>query len=450
MPRNKNRNNETPKGPQPERGQDTTEPRFKRRQFHLREWAAEVVKVERCSSVEYAAGPNWGKLFEYNHAAKNHRCYLRGKGNYLSIELTLEVHAVHLDPSPSILGTVNIPTEDAKLSLRLFGSSALVEIFVDPEKIRGQPKVPGDCWAIFLRGHNEYEMKKSTEMFGRLENLAREMPDASFNSRNFYTETGYATDTQIPEPLPAVGHYYHEMTGGGLLFTGNLASASFLQEVGQGNFRPKLGQDTPNVTTRAMERGGPAYKFSTMMPALQHSSKDDKPGARLTRLERLERRRARRAEPEVVPDVAAVPLKFSAVVIDEDTAEGAQLAAPQSSAQSRTAAAQQTGSLPIAFTTGSLPTAFTAGSLSLAGADSVREPSISGSEEYPIKGILEEDVNSDGESMFLVEWEGDYEPSWQPRNDISIEAMSAWRVATETSKKRKGKGRAGSRKKSKK
>ncbi|KAL8941394.1 MAG: hypothetical protein Q9216_002272 [Gyalolechia sp. 2 TL-2023] len=401
MPRNKSQR----KGPGPERRQQKTQLKIKRRQVHLQEWAAEVVKVDRCDSIQYEAGPNWGREFEYNHEERNRRCYLRAKGNHLGIGLTLELHAVHLDPSPTILGTIHFPTDDAKLSLRLFGTSALVELFIDPKKARGQPKQPGDCWAIFLRGYNDYEKKKTEEMFGRLESMAREMPDAWFNHRVFYTMTGYATDTAMPKvPATMVGNYYHEMKGGGITFTGNFASANFLQEMGVRDFRPALGQDTPNVTTRARERGGPAYMFSTMTPALKISRNDVK-----------------------------------------SVVEGVQLAVPPH---------QITQPLGVvAQETGSLPTAGTQGSLSIAGTESVREPSASGSEEYPIKGILEEDVNSDGESMFLVEWEGDYDPSWQPRDDISIEAMSAWNVVKETSKKskkRKGKGRGGSRKKSKK
>lgn len=66
---------------------------------------------------------------------------------------------------------------DAKISLRLYDATALIEIFTDPKKKRGEAAVAGDYWAIFSRGHNDYKKKNAGAILQRLENLTREMPD---------------------------------------------------------------------------------------------------------------------------------------------------------------------------------------------------------------------------------------------------------------------------------
>lgn len=122
MPRNKNRNSQA-KGPRPQRNYQKLVPRFKRRQVRVDEWTAEVVKVERCSSKEesYNAGSGWEGVFEYDTADKNRRCYLRGKGNVLGLDLTLEIFAVHCDRSPAVLHLFTI----VKASMSPCGSSCI-------------------------------------------------------------------------------------------------------------------------------------------------------------------------------------------------------------------------------------------------------------------------------------------------------------------------------------
>ena len=200
-------------------------------------WAAEVVTAEQCTSEEYKSD-QWRTRFEYSHIQKNSCCHLQGTGGLHDLVLTLFTTKEVRYPKPQSIATFRFPTAAAKISLRLYDSRALIEIFTDPVKKKGQRTV-GDYWAIFLRGHNDYEKQQATKMLRRLENLPREMPDQWFSYRNFITAIGLATDTELPVPS-TVGQYTHEMAGANLTFTGNFARAGFLEALGVRNYRPRL------------------------------------------------------------------------------------------------------------------------------------------------------------------------------------------------------------------
>ncbi|KAL9014041.1 MAG: hypothetical protein Q9173_001291 [Seirophora scorigena] len=363
------------------------------------EWVAEVLKAERCSSVEYGLN-QWSK----------------------DLTLTLFTTAVISDPNPQNIHTFSFPVVDAKISLRLYDATALIEIFIDPKKKRGEAVVAGDYWAIFLRGHNDYEKKNAGAMLRRLENLAREMPDNWFSYRSFFTVSGQATDTSAPPPV-SVGQYNHEMAGGSLKFSGNFATAKFLGALGHRNFRPRL--EVTNVTTRKMARESDAYRFSTVLPALRPKTKGQRKSGRL---QDLEARRSKRARSEAASsDSGPVRLQFHKVVIQANVGKIAEQSVGQvhpasdepSSARSSTVVANPPS-----------------------------ESGSSSSQDYPIKRIVDDRVK-DGVPEVLVEWEEEgHGLWWVPEDDVSPEALRIYREAQEasSSKKRrpptrKGRGR---------
>ncbi|KAI4287666.1 MAG: hypothetical protein L6R35_003072 [Caloplaca aegaea] len=382
------------------------------------EWVAEVFKAERCSSVEYRLN-QWSKVFEYSQHLKHERCYLRGTGGLQDLTLTLFTTAVIHDPNPQNIHTFSFPAAVAKISLRLYDATALIEIFTDPKKKRGEAVAAGDYWAIFLRGHNDYEKKNAGAMLRRLENIAREMPDNWFSYRNFFTVPGHATDTSGPPPV-AVGQYNHEMAGGSAKFSGNFATAKFLEALGHRNFRPRLGET--NVTTRKMARESDAYRFSTVLPALRPRSKGQRKSARL---EKLEAQRSRRARSEAASsDSGPVRLQFPIVVIRAKSGQVAE----QSAGETNPAADERTSTRS--------PTVV---------ANPPSESGSSSSQDYPIKRIVDDRIE-DGVPEVLVEWEEEgHDYWWLPEDDVSAEALRVYREAKEasSSKKRKAPAKRG-------
>ncbi|KAL8903082.1 MAG: hypothetical protein Q9207_004161 [Kuettlingeria erythrocarpa] len=257
-------------------------------------WLAQVIKAERCDSEEYKRW-EWTTVFE------------------------IPGHDV-LEPYNG--ADVSVTCADAKISLRLYDSSALIELFTHPIEKRGQPVAPGDFWAISLRGHNDYEKGQVGAMMRRVEYLAREMPDLWFSYRNFFTIPGFGTDTTLPPaPFASVGRYVHEMAGSNMTFAGNLARVDILEALGHRGYRPRLGES--QMETRAMARQSNAYRYSTVLPAVKppRKAKDKTP-----RLERLEARRAKRAGTEEVEEVEEEEEEEEAV---EDAVEEAATSNPR-------------------------------------------------------------------------------------------------------------------------
>ncbi|KAI4191850.1 MAG: hypothetical protein LQ346_004578 [Caloplaca aetnensis] len=369
-------------------------------------WLAEVIKAERCNSEGYKRW-EWTTVFEYSQHERDARCYLRGTGGITNLVLTLFTDTGFPDTTsskPTTVQTFPFPAHDAKISLRLYDSSALIELFTHPVKKRGQPVESGDFWAISLRGHNDYEKVQVGAMMRRVESLAREMPDLWFSYRNFFTIPGLATDTTIPPaPFASVGRYVHEMAGGNMTFTGNLARADILEGLGHRGYRPRLGES--RMVTRAMARESNAYRYSTVLPAVKPPRKGKE---KTPRLERLEARRAKRAGTEEYSEV-------------EEAAEDEQKTGTQAE-QSEPATALGESS------------------------ESKDSPSEASSGEHPVKSILSDKVQK-GVQMYRVEWEEQGRArSWVTEDQVSAEALSVYQQAkddAQSKKKRKAPAKRG-------
>ncbi|KAI4208647.1 MAG: hypothetical protein LQ349_009691, partial [Xanthoria aureola] len=369
-------------------------------------WDAEVIKIERCTSVEYLTN-EWRKVFEFTPLQKDKRSYLRGSGGLQDLVLTL--YSTVENTVTETFRTFPFPAPDATLSVRLYDTNALIEIFTDPIKEPGADL--GDYWAIFLRGHNHQERLNVTNMLRHLEGLVRAMPDEWFSYRNFFTVPGEATDAIIPPPPIAEAQHTYDMAGGVSLFlTGNLATRQALELFGHRNFR-QTARETRSMT-KPVSKGRPgAYQTSTMAPALR-------PGTRRSeRLAKLEVQRDRR-------ETAFLP-----VVIRPQ--QGFQ--ADQSEGQSPRATSDDSSVLSSVTLTSHR-------------SDNVNIPD-KGSvdpEEYDIERILKDDVDEDGDPIYLIKWKPNevtgegYDDTWEPEDNISSEALAVYSLGKEkSSSKRK-------------
>lgn len=413
--------------------------------FKTSEWHAEVREVKRCYSTFYNGGHGFITDWEYTPDEPNRRCFLIGDGDLRQISLTLKVNAVHKDPNPDVLHQFSIPTEGGQISLRLFDKGMYMELHIDPDRQDNEQPI-GTYWAFTFRAHNEPEMKLARAMLRRLEFMTREMPDVWFKYRNYYTVPGAINrdqdNVELERPAePQEGYFRMELSGGhSMEFTNHLATTPFLRAFGYQDVRPARPQEDPvgplqhPRLTRSMVLASPAYAFSSLTPSNAVSIKVIKKGKLSKKLSKLETRRAQRAlagtvygkhvESEVPSESSEGVLCFAAVVIPPP---GAENAAIQSSAsQAADPSATQV-------------------------ADEGTEAASAGSDvEYPIKEILDEDVNSDGETMYLMDWEGDFEATWQPEGNISNEALLAWKAKKRPTRKRPAKQRGRPRKRGRK
>ncbi|KAL8685668.1 MAG: hypothetical protein Q9224_005726 [Gallowayella concinna] len=408
--------------------------RLRRKQYKLRPhnasvnialWDAEVIKVERCSSVEYLSD-TWHRIFEYSREQKNNRYYLEGAGNSDDLVLTL-YQTLEFGSDRNTIKTFPFPVPDAKISLRLYDANALIEIFTDPT---GNDTV-SDYWAVFLRGHNEQSKIDALNMLRRLEGLARAMPNDWFSYRNFFTVPGEATDTRIPAEI-AEGQHAYQMAGGMTLqLTGVLATRQALELFGHRNFR--LTGNVHRPTTRSMTRArSQVSKVSNTV-----ADRSNKQSAKAAKKAAKAAKKAARREVRMMRKFSPLGSSLSEVVLT-----------PQTGHQ-----AQQSEGVPKAATD---QNEFPSSSGTVQGDINQSDKGQSDSEEYPIKGILEENVDEDGQPIYLVSWEREsFEDSWEPEENISLEALKVFRLAEQKktlSKKRKPKKKARGRpaKKSKK
>ncbi|KAL8973190.1 MAG: hypothetical protein Q9197_002453 [Variospora fuerteventurae] len=274
------------------------------------QWTAEVKKVQRCASTSYDGGRGLETQFEYSPVAPytQQRCFLVGDGNLEGLTLLLKINAVYQDPNPPVLHRFFIPTDDALVSLRLFDKGMLMEIHVDPDRV-GRRKPVGDYWAITFRAHSKQEHKNARAMMRRIESLTREMPDAFFKYRNFFTKVGLAADgkTRSPPREPTEGFYQHELSSGHkMIFTGAFATAPFLRALGhdivrparQVSMDPEEGQNLVEQPRLLCSMIRPttsnAYLFSSLAPSGAVSVNVIKKGKREKVLSKRETRRAKR------------------------------------------------------------------------------------------------------------------------------------------------------------
>ncbi|KAL8849094.1 MAG: hypothetical protein Q9221_005938 [Calogaya cf. arnoldii] len=391
-----------------------------------KKWDAEVIKIQRCTSVEYLTN-QWRKIFEFTSAQKEKRSYLKGIGGLDDLVLTLSI-VEDKDSEPKTLQTFPFPAPDAELSVRLYDAGALIEIFTDPNKKPGM-NAEGDYWAIFLRGHNDQERINVQNMLRRLEGLVRAMPDEWFSYRNFFTVPGEATDAKIPPPPTREGQFNYEMAGGvSLALKGNLSTKEALELFGHRNFR-ETAPVTRSMTTREAPRGRPgAYTTSTKAPALKPGSESRKT-KRLEQLEVQRERRNRRIE-GVRKDSSPLRLLFPQVVIPLN--QGSE--AHQSSEGQPQATTDDQSTQSSATLKGDHGDAAT----------NPDEGSVDQT-EYDIESILKEDVDDDGSPLYLIKWKPNeitgegYDDSWEPEGNISSEALAVFRRSKKSVSKRKPK-----------
>ncbi|KAL9036773.1 MAG: hypothetical protein Q9180_004101 [Flavoplaca navasiana] len=401
-----------------------------------RQWDAEVIKIERCTSVEYLTN-EWRKVFEYTPLQKDKRSYLRGTGGKDDLVLMLFTTAEDQEAEPKTLQTFHFPTPDAKLSVRLYDANALIEIFTDPVKKPGVD-AEGDYWAIFLRGHNNQERINVTNMLRRLEGLVRTMPDEWFSYRNFFTVPGLATDAVIPPPPVAEGQFTLEMAGGvSLSLTGNLATKEALELFGHRNFR-QTARETRSMTKQVPKGRPGAYKTSSMAPAVWPGRKKSE---RLARLELQRERREQRMEASRAQRFSSpLGVLFPIVVIRPQ--QGSQAHQSEVPPEATPDDQSERSSVTLSGDRG----------------DAANNEGPVDQEEYDIESILKDDVDDDGSPIYLIKWKANeetgegYDDSWEPEDNVSADALAAYRLGKEKSSlKRKTKGRpARSSKKSKK
>ncbi|KAL9595377.1 MAG: hypothetical protein Q9219_006479 [cf. Caloplaca sp. 3 TL-2023] len=429
------------------------------KQFGLRQhqdnaapWAAEIALVQRCDSTGYDGGRGYSTVFEYSPTPPNaqRRCFLTGQGDMAGLTFTLTVNAVFQDPNPTVLHQFSIPSPHALVSLRLFDKGMFMEIHVDPVR-RGRSRPLGDYWEVRFRAHNNPERKLARAMLRRLENLTREMPDAWFKYRNYFTQIGIVSGEEAAPPTePTEGYHRVELSSGhAMAFTGHLATAAFQRALGHVRVRParrvsvdpEEGQELikqPRLL-RSRVREGRAYMFSSLSINKHVSAHVIKNGKVDKVLSKRETRRANRAMQGIVasgdedvvlssggetPPYLFGPLDTTDSGANQTAADDEHLGADNTAAGVREPGAGEPA----------------------AGEESVAINSADDSDEaYPIKGVLDEAENSDGETMYLVDWEGEYSPSWQPVEDISMAALQEWNAKKQRSKKRtasnRGRGR---------
>ncbi|KAL9011885.1 MAG: hypothetical protein Q9173_003316 [Seirophora scorigena] len=378
------------------------------------QWTAEVKQVQRCNSTSYAGGRGFETQFEYSPVPPNaqRRCFL--------------INTVYQDPNFTVLHRFYIPTDNALISLRLFDRGMLMEIHIDPERV-GRRRSVGDNWAIVFRAHTKQERENARAMMRRIEALTREMPDAFFKYRNFFTSVGLAADgtTRSPPRETTEGFYQHELSSGHkMVFTGHFATAPFLRALGQEIVRParpvsmdpEEGQnvvDQPRLL-RSMIRPttSNAYLFSSLAPSGAVAVNVIKRGRRDKVLSKRETRRANRALRALN---AMGPESDSG---DSDRQESKPrdspiLLWPIGDLISSTNHWRANSSRPVS-----------------AGTPAVEDGDADASEDFPIKGILKERKKK-GKTEYLVDWEPasdgeEYSPSWEPETNLSAEALQVW------------------------
>ncbi|KAL8662403.1 MAG: hypothetical protein Q9202_004724 [Teloschistes flavicans] len=454
--------------------------------------SAEVAKVQQVGSTTYNGGRGYQTQFEYSPSPNPARkCYLVVEGGLSKLTLTLQVNNSFRDPNPEILHRFEIPTENARVGLRLYKKRLWMEVHVDPKR-QGKQKPVGDHWSIRFRGRNDGERESSRRILQRLESTTRQQPDLWFGYRNFFTGTGFRAGETRPETdgegvIP--GQYCHDLSSGNRwTFHGNLATAGFLEALNVPVARPiAAAVDQPLVSqprlTRSMARPE-AYSFSSLpsepsvslqtirkmgVAALAALGENVKkvPRQRIMELgqekalEKREAARAKKAEkvfrgklkaPVTKSRIPRRPktLSFEPLEMAEREPRQSITVVPPKIGALKPAAASNIGALNQAA-------ASNQNQIELSSEDSSdSEEGSQGSNdgitdvEYPIEAILDDGENSDGEMMYLVDWEGDYEPSWQPEADLSAEALSAWlekKQAQSGSKKRKASTRGKGKKK---
>ena len=198
-------------------------------------------------------------IFEYSAAEPAKTALLVAEGGVSKLTLRVQINAVRLDPSPTILKTFEITEDDNLYTIRLFDHKWSMDIHVDPRKSgRGRAKPVGDYWAIHLRLHHEAAIKAAKTMLRRVENAALEMPDKWFKYRNFFTKPSQAASAPETSDTPhssqgsaTQGAYEEEMAGGyRVRWTGALATPMFLRAMGYENIRP------PRQPSPEMDDGG--------------------------------------------------------------------------------------------------------------------------------------------------------------------------------------------------
>ncbi|KAI4202663.1 MAG: hypothetical protein LQ350_002456 [Teloschistes chrysophthalmus] len=438
--------------------------------------SAEVIKAQEADSTTFAGGRGYPTKFEYSPTPNPaRRCIMLFEGGVQKLTLTLVVNNRYKDPKPETLHRFEIPTENALLILRLYQKGIWMEIHIDPKQL-GKEKPVGDYWSIRFRLHNDMERKQTRSIMQRIESTTRQQPDVWFKYRNYFTATAR-------RPMESL--YRHDLSSGHqFTFTGRLATEGFLNALKVPVAKTAATAAVVNQPlvsqprlTRSMVNPA-AYKFSSLQPEQSVSLKTvrklgvaalkdlgvdarDVSSQRVLQLGRqkyLEKREAARAKkaPKQFPGKLKAPvplpkLSFAPVVIPEGdpktAASGgekqAELDSSDSSDTYYTAESGEGPREPPKSTSVEPPNPNTSALNQAAATGGQKQVAISSEEssdseegprdsqddasavEYPINAIIDDGVNSDGDTMYLVDYEDDDEPSWQPEIKLSAEALGA-------------------------
>ena len=275
---------------------------------------------------------------------------------------------------------------------------------------------------------------RAKKMLRRVENVTVEMPDVWFRYRNYFTRTPtVGDDANENQPSVRVGQNRVELGGGhSLTFTGCLASLEWLSISGHDNIQPPVGQDAeeaaeltdpdaPLTRSRAAKLSSPERKRLGLGTEKRKGAKAQK--REVKRAKKLQRRQTQRATRSAAKRGPGEHRED--VEMEESLAAAQQLlreeatAASSGSSDEDTQAAQSTR-------------------VSDAGEDEI---------EYEVKSLLDHRVSS-GVTEYLVDWKPirgtEYEPSWEPEEFVSHEAIQAYRRANPVSRStrgRRGRGR---------
>ena len=179
---------------------------------------------------------------------------------------------------------------------------------------------------------------------------------------------------------------------------------------------------------RGRPQDSDAYRFSTVLPGLRPSRKG---GRKSARLEKLVFRRANRAASVAASDDSVRLEWFSHIAVPQQGSDD-----PATTAASLQGAQEPAPSEEQPAPSEEQPAALEEEAGSEVGSSDA---------EWPIKGILAEDVDSDGELVYQVEWVGNFDPSWVSEYDVNEEALDVWQTskaaATSSKKRKRGPGR---------
>ncbi|KAL8756502.1 MAG: hypothetical protein Q9184_004484 [Pyrenodesmia sp. 2 TL-2023] len=390
------------------------------------EWGAEVMQVQCCDSTTYDGGRGFQTRFEYDSApatAYKPRCFVRMRGGLPGLTLTLEINQVHWDPNPTILHTFTIPAaNNAFVTLRLFDKLVHMEIHTDPPRT-GRRKPVGDYWSIAFRNHTPEEKRAARALLNTIESFTREMPDAWFKHRNYFTKGNSAVPQETTE-----GSFRYELSSGHHFdFTGHFATAPILEALGHEQVRlarpvslePEDEEGNPVLdqprTLRSMIRKDTekAYAFSSLDMMGEVSVNVAKGGRRDKRLSKLKTRRAMRASNAIQAINASTA---SNLVQRQETPpyyfSNLDFPPPAQPTGEQTHAAESVGDAESANADG----------------EDADEPA----KEWLVRRILGQDVDDDGNTIYHIDWEPksdgeEWPPSWEEEKLVSEEALQVWR-----------------------